>query len=421
MRRELHEIEYFNWCVGQPYNMVIAVKIRGDVRPDRLRVALDKAQRRHPLLGVNTEIGPRGLPWFSSEGVGVIPLTVVDGAEPDAAQKLVETELTSRFAMDRPESPRLPLLRVALLVSREAPQTADLVFTVQHVVADGFSMVFVVRDLLCFMEEPDAPVAILDAAANDEDVLPAEVRRRIPRSARRFKLALALAKLYARLRLGRSAPAREEHVQHHRSWELTVDQTRRLRDRCRREGVSVQSAICTAFLPGFGAVHTPVNLRPLLARPVGESVGLFVGSADIRMKYRASHGFWGNARRFHRKLRRALRDPFAIFRLFSKAVPAKMVRELGPLLVRIMSRQRPLAVTNLGDLDGNGLHLQGRDLKIESFLGAVTGIVDSSVVTVYTIDGRMRLHVLATEPGLSDTTIRDEADRAVKRLLDAVD
>jgi hypothetical protein len=183
----------------------------------------------------------------------------------------------------------------------------------------------------------------------------------------------------------------------------------------------VQSAICTAFLPGFSAIHTPVNLRTRLARPDGESVGLFVGAAEVKMKYLAARGFWGNARAFHRRLGRALRDPFRIFRLFSKAVPAPAARQLGRLLVTITSNQRPFAVTNLGQLDGNGVQLQGRNLKIQSFFGAVTGIVDASVLTVYTIGGSMRLHVLANESEPSETAIRDEVDRAARLLLEAVD
>jgi len=181
----------------------------------------------------------------------------------------------------------------------------------------------------------------------------------------------------------------------------------------------VQSAMCTAFLPGFGAVHTPVSLRPFLARPVGESVGLYVGSAEVKLRYRDSRCFWGNARRFHRKLRRAMRDPFRIFRLFSKAVPVELVRELGPLLVRIAST-RPFGVTNLGQLDGNGVDLQGRDLKVESFFGSVSAIVEASVLTVYTIGGRMRMHLLANESASAGTAVRDDAERAVKLLLGAV-
>jgi hypothetical protein len=419
MRRPLNELEYFNWCIGQPYNMVVAVQLRGDLSPAQLREALDKVQQRHPLLAVNTEPGPDGRPWFSSEGVGAIPLTVVAPADPDGSHALAERELETTFAWDRPGRPRLPLLRAALLLPRDPAQPCGLVLTAQHVIADGLSMVFLVRDLLRFLEDPGAPVTVLDAPASSADLLPAWVRRRIPRSPFRFRVVLWLARAYARLRFGhRPAPPRPI-AHHHRSWELTPEQTARLRARCRREGVSIQSAICAAFLASFDAIHTPVSLRPFLARPVDEAVGLFVGSADLRMKYRPTRGFWGNARRFHRRLRRALRDPFRIFRLFSRAVPPADVRRLGQLLVRITSVQRPFAVTNLGQLDAGGLQLGGPHLKVESFFGAVTGVIDSSVLTVYTIDGRMHLHLLATEREPAATAVRDDSARAMQVLLDA--
>lgn len=421
MERELNEIEYFNWCVEQPYNMVVAVHLRGPISAEQLRVALDKAQLRHPLLKVNTELGPNGIPRFSSAGVGAIPLTVVSDADPDDSTKRFERDLTATFVRDEPGPSRLPLLRVALLLPCDPTASTALVFTVQHVIADGLSMVFLVRDLLHFMEQPDAPVTPVDAPALAADVLPPKARKRLPKSALRFRVVLWLATRYAALRFpAQTAPA-PAATQQHRSWELTVEQTSRLRARCRRETVSVQSAICTAFLPAFSAVHTPVNLRPFLARPVGEGVGLFVGAAEVKMKYRAARGFWPNARRFHRRLRRALRDPFAVFRLFSKAVPVELVQRLGPILVKIMSNQRPFAVTNLGDLDASGLELQAKTLQLESFVGAVTGIVGSSVLTVYTLGGRMRLHLLASEAGPSKTATVDEAERAMQRLRAAVD
>jgi hypothetical protein len=421
MRRELNEIEYFNWCVGQPYNIVVAVRIRGDLNTDRLREALDKVQQRHPLLQVNTEIGPDGIPWFASDGVGAIPLAVLKQSEPDAVRKLAAAELSSTFAMDDSPSPRLPLIRVSLLLPRDARESVEVVFTAQHVIADGLSMVFLVRDLLHFMVRPDAPLTVLDAPASPADLLPVEVRKRIPKSPLRFWLALWLARAYVRFRFGLRTVPPTQRTQHHLSWDLSPEQTNRLRERCRREGVSVQSAICTAFLGGFSAIHTPVNLRPMLARPVGESVGLFVGAAEVKMRYRRTRGFWGNVRRFHRKLRRALRNPFGVYRLFSKAVPAVAIRQLGPLLVAMTSNQRPFAVTNLGQLDGNGVQLQGTNLKVDSFFGAVTGIVDSSVLTVYTIGGSLRMRVLANESDPSATAIRDDAERAVKRLIEALD
>jgi len=421
MRRELNEIEYFDWCVEQPHNMVVVVRIRGALRPDRLRDALSKAQERHPMLRVNTEVGPGGIPWFSSEGVGAIPLTVVEGVELHADEQLADTELASTFTMNQAGPSRLPLMRAALLLPRDPAQPAALVLTTQHVIADGLSMVFLVRDLLRFMEDPEASMTALDAPASAQDLLPFPVRRRIPTSPRRFWLVFWLTRAYVRLRFGRRPASAPERQTFHRSWELTVEQTDHLLACCKREAVSVHAALCAAFLPGFPAIHTPVNVRPFLARPVGESVGLFVGTALVKMRYREAQGFWGNARRFHRALRRKLRDPFRIYRLFSRAVPAEAVRRLGPLLVTMTAHERPFGITNLGTLDGKGVQLRGRDLEIESFFGAVSGIVDASVLTVCTLGGRMRFHLLAVERVATPTVVRDEVDRAAKRLQAALE
>src|SRR5512147_685188 len=116
VRRELNEIEYLHWCIGQPFNIVLAVQVRGDLSSTRLRAALDKAQRRHPLLRVNTVIDPSGHPRFSSDGVGPIPLTVIEHADPDATQRLAQLELDAGFARDTAGPEHLPLMRVSLLL-----------------------------------------------------------------------------------------------------------------------------------------------------------------------------------------------------------------------------------------------------------------------------------------------------------------
>jgi hypothetical protein len=420
MRRELNEIEYLNWCVEQPYNMVVAVRVRGAVTPLELRSALDRAQRRHPLLGVNTEIGANRLPFFVSEGVGAIPLAVVESAEPEAARRLFDSELSARFERDGREQPRLPLIRVTLLVPKAADTAVDLVFTVQHVIGDGLSLAYLVRDLLTFIEQPQGPIAVLDAPASAEDLLPPKVRRRLPRSAHFFNAVSWLAKAYSRLRAS-GAMSSVPSVQCHRVWTLSVEQTARLRARCRQERVSLHAAVAAAFFSEFSWIHVPVNLRPFLARPVAESFGLFVGAAELRLAYQRQLGFWSNARRCQRRLQKALRDPFAVFRLFSKAVPFERVRELGPLLVKLAGKDRAFAITNLGDLDERGLAFHGTRVSLESFYGAVSGIVKSNVLTVYTLGGAMSLYLLANESSTADCAIRDAAGRAVQLLLTALD
>jgi hypothetical protein len=61
--------------------------------------------------------------------------------------------------------------------------------------------------------------------------------------------------------------------------------------------------------------------------------------------------------------------------------------------------------------------LRGRNLRVESFFGSTTSVVSSSVLTVYTIDGCMHLHLLASESPDAPSAVRDDSDRAVRMLL----
>ena len=185
---------------------------------------------------------------------------------------------------------------------------------------------------------------VLDAPASPADIMPPKVRRSIPKSRLLFTLALWLTQAYMWLRFG-SRPLPPKQLRHrHLSWALTPDQTARLRSRCKAEGVSVQAAICTAFLPAFSAIHTPVSLRTALARPVGESVGLYVGAAEVSMKHQPARGFWDNARRFHRRLRKAqgaaqpLRDLPALLQGGPRRARSPTGPPHGP------NRQRPAAL-----------------------------------------------------------------------------
>lgn len=169
--------------MGQPYNIVTAVRIRGALTPERLRSALDNAQQRHPLLGVNTILDSRGIPWFTSEGIGPIPLTVLKREGSGHVLRITERELNAHFDIDKPRRSRLPLMRVTLLSPEDASnEPSDMILCAQHTITDGMSMAFLVRDLLQFMTSPKQAVKILDVTASTHDIFPEAVRERIPKS-----------------------------------------------------------------------------------------------------------------------------------------------------------------------------------------------------------------------------------------------
>jgi hypothetical protein len=55
MKRELNDMEYLNFSLGQPHNIAVVLKIKGNLPVDSLTEALTKAQQRHPLLKVRIE------------------------------------------------------------------------------------------------------------------------------------------------------------------------------------------------------------------------------------------------------------------------------------------------------------------------------------------------------------------------------
>lgn len=449
MKRELNEIEYLTYCMGQPYNIVTVVRLRGALTADRLRAALDKAQQRHPLLRANTILDRSGIPWLTSEGVGPIPLTVLKRENDDYALRITQKELHAQFDMDKPGKSRKPLMRVTLLQPTDpSAEPSDVILCAQHTISDGMSMVFLARDLLLFMTDPKQPVHPLDVTASTQDIFPPEVRSRIPKSFAEVMASLRLmvppdirehlptseTELLAFLKLMKPVPEAvpgdaatqkpeiEPPSSMIHSWQLTVDESQAFIARCRQEQVTVQSALCAAFLTIFTAVNTPVNLRPRLALPVDEAFGAFASGAVVRMEYDPKQGFWDNARQFHSKLQQELRDPFTVYTRFSKDVPVQTMQGFIQSLAALVSDQRPFAITNLGSLDKIGLFLQIGDLRVESFFGVISpGILTNAIaVIVYTINGIMRFHLHYMEPGTTTAEIKKFTRKAMSLLKSAI-
>jgi hypothetical protein len=418
VKREINEIEYLNYSMGQPYNIVTAVRLHGDLSPNRLRSALDKAQQRHPLLKVNTILDGRGIPWFTSENVGSIPLTAINRLGEDHALRITERELNSEFDMNKPGKARKPLLRVTLLQPKDTSnEFSDVILCAQHTIADGMSMVFLVRDLMQFMTDPTHAVNVLDVTASIQDIFPPEVREQIPKSYVETAPSLDLTES-ARKVVSTDRSTLSSKI---RTWQWAADRTESFLMCCKNERVTVQSALCTAFLTVFPAVLTPTNLRPQLALPVGEAFGLFAGGAIIGMKYDEKQSFWDNARQFHSKLQQELADPFAVFRQFSKHTPVKAMQEFR-IMAGLRSGYRPFAITNLGSLDKIGILLQMGDLRVESYFGAVSlGILTSGIaVIVYTIEGIMHFHIYYMEPATSAAEVGSYTDKAMSLLESAI-
>ncbi|MHA2334601.1 MAG: hypothetical protein ACXAEU_21420 [Candidatus Hodarchaeales archaeon] len=95
------------------------------------------------------------------------------------------------------------------------------------------------------------------------------------------------------------------------SIELSEEQTSALVERCRKEGVTVNSALTTAFAGATRSVqddksyHPSIavagNMRNRIPKPAGEVMGYYAGAVISKYKYSKKNNFWDNAREFQSK------------------------------------------------------------------------------------------------------------------------
>ena len=420
MERKLNDLEYFNFSLGQPYNLVVVLSIRGSIFIDELKSALKKAQAKHPLLKVRIEADNEDFYWFTSKNVGEIPIETLEFENESNTTKVFLKHLETPFDLNDPVK---PLFRVTLLHSLER---SDLILCAQHTITDGLSMAFLMRDLVDLLNDPNIEISPINSPMNKEDIFPSEIRKKIPKSAFRTKIFLLLLKVYYFLRHGK----RKEHLHYASeykeddlrliSWNLSKEETNLFTQMCKMRQVSVHSAICTAFLPDISIINNPVNLRGRLSYPIGEAFGLYAGAAIVNMEYKDTYDFWENAKRYQKKLHLSLLDKnvYKIFKMVHTGISIDVLKDLAALFFEVAVPQEAFAITNLGSLDRLGINLDSKKFSIESFYGAISFAMGAITVLVYTMRGKMYFNFHYLESRHNTQRMNSMVANAKNRIID---
>ncbi|GAA3670614.1 hypothetical protein GCM10022267_66800 [Lentzea roselyniae] len=154
------------------YNILSAVRLRGELRVDVLTEALATLAGRHEALRTTFDyVGER--PVQVVHPVGDLPLERLDGADEDILRQRLRQEMTRPFDL------RTGPLARALLVE-VADDEHVLVLTLHHIITDGWSMGVLVEELsACYTaaldggraELPELPVSYVDYAVWQRDRL----------------------------------------------------------------------------------------------------------------------------------------------------------------------------------------------------------------------------------------------------------
>ena len=393
-------------------NFALVARIRGSFGDDELRRALERVRVRHPRLVTRLAAGEEGEPYWTGEGVPDFPLRVLESLPQDAWIKLVEAELLVPFRRDTGPCARFVLLR------REGED--DLVVVCDHGSCDGMSGAFLLRDVLTLLGDPEHEPEPLAFPANALECLPASVvgSRRLRWKARALTTLFVLGQRLPPKRLPAAARPAAGRSQADPAAAricllpsgLDTDETEALVERCRIERVTVQAALCAAWLLAFAEtlpesesrirrVSIPISIRKQLAPPPVETAGMFLSGCELDADCSPSRGLWQVARELTAKLKHAREDRRLLF---------------GPLMLRtLLPRLRPdeaaaaifrfilpppdydFSITNVGRLD---VPLRIGSLRVEAMHGPLVNTSPlEHTVGICTVGGRLSMSFLFRE------------------------
>lgn len=383
--RALGAMERLFWLMDQnhPAHLTVTAEVKGTTKVQNWRDALDAVQRRHPVLSTSIHRNEEGQPALFRVDAAPIPLRVVDGN----VQGRWELELDREMAV--PFTPeQAPLIRSALI---HKPQSAVLILIAHHAVADRMALVFLIRDLLQVLSgghiEPlsfsSSAEELLSRQPKGEEIDQAEASHT---GARQEEPAL--------YREGNALTPRVA------ARKLDENLTAALKERGRREGTTVQGALCAALvLAGRKTssswreqpvrVMSPVNARAHLG--AGEACGLYLGGGMVRFQPGDTRAFWDLARFAKKAL-----SPSQTFQSLSTSL-----RGLDGIMTQDMDIEtaaqiaatafgRDLMVSNLGQMP---YEAEFGNLKLEAVWGptALQGLDGEQNVGIATTNGAIRL------------------------------
>jgi hypothetical protein len=216
----------------------MVAELADDIDPLTLAAALRAVQQRHPLLNVHVEDHPRTrLGFYRPAYVPPIPITVVDAEAGRSWRDVVAAELTRPF-----DTSCAPMMRVVL--QRSGPSTpAAIMLTVAHVIVDGLSAAYILRDLFSALNDHELPAL---AVPRSQEELIGGLRDRQPAAALTANGVPQPVQpdWFATLSTIRSFDGAVPHLS---AICFDADLTRRLVARARAERTTVHSALVSAM------------------------------------------------------------------------------------------------------------------------------------------------------------------------------
>lgn len=324
-----------------PFNVVMAARIKGPIGVGAVRSAVEALRTRHALLAVRVQFDANGDAQYRADGVSELRVREVAVKDGENIERLWQQEVMRECRRAFPLETG-PLVRFVLVRNEN---WSYLLVTGHHAICDGKSLTYLIRDVLEVVSSPEAlPVMLPAPPAIDRTTVPGS--RQLPWMAR--VILRQMRRMWEKKHLSFDRKDRERLHQTFweqnsgamvLAWALTRDQTNELMAACRAEGVTVNSALWTAFLLSQREVQgntsgyrkmagMAVSTRDRLNVPVGEAFGFYASSLSLALPVDSKANFWDAARQVQVRIRKTLGKTDLFRMLVAKALPPSLLDSL---------------------------------------------------------------------------------------------
>jgi NRPS condensation-like uncharacterized protein len=406
-------------------NIVTISRIKGEIRKEILRQALDAVQSIHPLLSSRI-VGTLDHLEFTNQGTGKIPLCVVSQGINDNWEDVVTEELNKTIDSSQ------VLLRCVLIDKASAINTSYLITTLHHAISDGLSCISLQSEILkCYQIIASGNSIDIDsrpAIPPLEELLPKWMKGK--KGIDKGKWFLLKMKLQMLLHKPEKLESEETVPIESRSCGMShrfleKELTQKLIELCRQEKTTVQGALCAAMLLTVAnkisreklrnikvSCRSYVDLRRRLEPPIKpENMGFLASSLTSLHQIKPQMSFWDLSRDVTKKIESSLKTK-DIFK------PLMMYRKLIEYYIDNPDEfPVTISVTNIGRVNISEVY---GDLEIEEISFVASNAIFGKMFTVATatFQEKMILNFIASKPSLSQETIEVLATGVINCLIE---
>ncbi|SEW18190.1 Condensation domain-containing protein [Chitinophaga sp. YR573] len=398
-----------------PFNIVFVVKIAGTISHENLRNALTKVQAKHPLLRSGIKTDDKKMPHFFINGnVPEIPIRIIERRYNDDWIEASKDAWANVF-----DTQNGPMMSITWIKS---PASSELLMSLHHCMCDGGAAMLLIREILDLLDNPEKEIGQHTAYTTIQDIVPPEILRSRKQL---FKAGLSGAVIRFVLSAASAFISPGKTVKLNResdyliSWKFSKADSAALFKACSAAGVTVNTALCVAFLTAFrevrgAAAHNkvtcPVDIRKFVENISKDTMFSFGLALILSMEKDPSMSFWNKTRLLQKKVteKMAAMNPYDFLMTFENA--HAIVHKLRKVLT-YGKVGNDLMFSNMGKLD-IPRHFNTFDIETIYSPSVIGPFANPTTIITSTFDNQIDFTFISNDgllPYLDALSIKDSA------------